>query len=225
MKINTCHLVLKTNKKVKNNPSKFRGYIGRKFEKYPILHNHYGKGKFLYSYPLIQYQIIDGQASILGIEEGADLLNDISSKINELKLGDSYYRVDDYFLYYKEYDVKAKNKQYHYKFLSPWLALNTKNYQKFKGIDDWKEKKSFLNNILVGNILSMTKGLGIIVNKRLHVSSLLETNYTSYKNVNMNSFTGEFKVNFNIPDFFGFGKGVSQGFGTVIKVGDEENED
>ncbi|WP_048812440.1 CRISPR-associated endonuclease Cas6 [Methanobrevibacter ruminantium] len=224
MKINTCHLVLKTNKKVKQNPSKFRGYIGREFDKYPILHNHYGNNKFLYSYPLVQYQIIDGQPSILGIEEGADILVDISSKIKALKMGDSYYRVEDHYLYYKEYDVRATRKYHQYKFLSPWLALNTKNYQSFKNIKDWKEKKSFLNNIMVGNILSMSKGLGIIVNKRLHVSSLLDDEIAEYKNVQMNAFTGEFKVNFNIPDFFGFGKGVSQGFGTVIKVTDQEED-
>ena len=89
---------------------------------------------------------------------------------------------------------------------------------------DWKERKIMLNKIFVGNILSMSKGLGIIVNRRIHVKSNLEHQSTDYKSVNMLGFSGEFKVNFKIPDFFGFGKGVSQGFGTVIKV-DETQED
>ncbi|MDR2545040.1 MAG: CRISPR-associated endonuclease Cas6 [Methanobrevibacter sp.] len=33
-----------------------------------------------------------------------------------------------------------------------------------KGIDGWKDKKLFLNNILVANSISMAKGLEIIVN-------------------------------------------------------------
>ena len=40
----------------------------------------------------------------------------------------------------------------------------------------------------------------------------------------MLGFSGEFKVNFNIPDFFGFGKGVSQGFGTIVKVDDGKED-
>ena len=225
MKIDTTLLILKTNKKVKQETSKFRGYIGREFEKYPILHNHYGEGKFLYSYPLVQYQNIDGQASILGIEEGAEILKEIYPKITELKMGDSYYKVEDHLIYDKEYDVKPLNEEIQYNFITPWIALNTKNFQQYKQNTDWKERKIMLNKILVGNILSMSKGLGIIVNRRIHAKSNLEHVSTDYKGVNMLAFTGEFKVNFKIPDFMGFGKGVSQGFGTVVKVDEpvEEN--
>lgn len=218
MKIDTTLLMLKTNKKVQQEPSKLRGYLGREFEKYPILHNHYGEGKFLYSYPLVQYQIIDGQASILGIEEGAEILKDIYPKINELMLGDSYYKVEDHLIYDKEYDVNTTNEEIHYKFITPWLALNSSNFKKYQENKGWKERKIMLNKILVGNILSMCKGLGIIVNRRIHAKSNLEYSPTDYKTVNMLGFTGEFKVNFKIPDFFGFGKGVSQGYGTVVKV-------
>ena len=224
MKIDTTLLILKTNKKVKQEPSKLRGFLGNEFEKYPIFHNHYGGGKFLYSYPLVQYQIIDGQASILGIEEGAEILKEIYPKINELKLGDSYYKVEDHLIYDKEYDVNATNEEIQYKFITPWLALNAQNFQKYQNNRDWKERKIMLNKILVGNILSMSKGLGIIVNRRIHVKSNLEHKPTDYKAVNMLGFTGEFRVNFKIPDFMGFGKGVSQGYGTVVKV-NENNED
>ena len=94
MKINTSYLVLKTNKKIRQDSSKLRGYIGNRFD-YPLLHNHYAQDKILYSYPLIQYHVIDGQASMLGIEEGADLLKDIAEDITELRLSDSYYKVED----------------------------------------------------------------------------------------------------------------------------------
>lgn len=221
MKIDTTLLILKTNKKVKQETSKFRGYMGREFEKYSILHNHYGEGKFLYSYPLVQYQIIDGQASILGIEEGAEILKEIYPKITELKMGDSYYKVEDHLIYDKEYNVNTTNEEIQYKFITPWIALNSINFQKYKQLSDWKERKIILNKILVGNILSMSKGLGIIVNRRIHVKSNLEHVSTDYKGVNMLSFTGEFRVNFRIPDFMGFGKGVSQGFGSVVKVDKE----
>lgn len=225
MKINTVHLILETNKEVKQDSSKLRGYIGNTFKDYSILHNHYGDKKVLYSYPLVQFQVINGQASIFGIEEGANLLKEIAPKIKELKLMDSYYKVNDYNLIDNEFNVSTSNKELHYKFVTPWLALNTKNHTKYKQITSWKDRKLFLNNILVGNILSMAKGLGIIVDRRLYVKSMLNPVSVRYKSIDMLGFTGEFKVRFNLPDFFGLGKGVSQGFGTVKRIFDEETED
>ena len=195
MKINTSYLVLKTNRKVKQDASKLRGYIGNQFE-YPLLHNHYAGDKTLYSYPLVQYHVIDGQASILGIEEGADLLKDIADDITELKLSDSYYKVEDMEILDDEINVSTSNREYHYKFISPWMALNKNNF--------------------------MAKGLGIIVDRRLYPKTRLDFTNANYKSVNMVAFTGEFRVRFRIPDYFGFGKGVSHGFGTVVRVPDEE---
>lgn len=224
MKIDTCHLILKTNKEVKQDVAKLRGYIGNTFKEYPILHNHF-EGKLLYSYPLVQFQVVNGEASILGIEEGANLLKKLAPQINELKLNDSYYRVEDCILNEKEYNVGPSRKELYYKFCTPWLALNSKNHPKYKAIQTWKDKKLFLNNILVGNLLSMSKGLGIIVDRKLYVKSILNHGSFRFKSVNMLGFTGEFKVRFNIPDFFGLGKGVSQGFGTVRRIFDDESQD
>ena len=221
MKINTFHLTLKTNKKVKQDASKLRGYIGNQFD-YPLLHNHYAGNKILYSYPLVQYNVIDGQASILGIEEGAELLKEIADDITELKLSDSYYKIEEKEFQENEYNVSTTNNEYHYKFITPWLALNKNNFERFNKIEGWKDRKVFLNRILTGNILSMAKGLGIIVDRRLYPKTRLDFTNANYKSVNMLAFTGEFRVRFRIPDYFGFGKGVSHGFGAVVRVPDEE---
>ncbi|MCK4734889.1 MAG: CRISPR-associated endonuclease Cas6, partial [Methanophagales archaeon] len=106
---------------------------------------------------------------------------------------------------------------HHYKFLAHWLALNPGNYEKYKEIRDWKEKKEFLNGILVGNILSMCKSLDYVVTRKLYVHSRLDDEQVEFKGVPVIGFTGEFRVNFRIPDFFGLGKSVSQGFG-VVKI-------
>lgn len=180
MRINTSYLVLKTNKKIKQDSSKLRGYIGNQFD-YPLLHNHYAGNKILYSYPLIQYHVIDGEASILGIEEGADLLREIADDITELRLSDSYYKVEDRNIVNDEINVSTTNKEYHYKFITPWLALNKNNFERFNKIEGWKDRKVFLNRILTGNILSMAKGLGIIVDRRLYPKTRLDfTNATIF---------------------------------------------
>lgn len=224
MKIKTSYLLLETRNPIKESPSKLRGFIGSQFNEHPLLHHHIPNSGFLYTYPLVQYKIIEGNASILGIEEGAKIIKEISDQIDELVLGKQRYPVESRMTYDKNYDVHP-TKTTQYKFITPWIGLNSQNYQNFKNINDWKDKKNMLNNIIVGNILSMSKGLGIIVNRKLHVHSMFETETVEFKGVKVLGFTGNFKVNFKIPDFFGLGKGVSQGFGTVKEAENADTSD
>jgi hypothetical protein len=53
------------------------------------------------------------------------------------------------------------------------------------------------------------------------VHSRLDDEKVEYKGVSLIGFTGEFRVNFRIPDLFGLGKGVSQGF-EVVKANNHE---
>ncbi|MEM5815534.1 MAG: hypothetical protein QXL14_00600, partial [Candidatus Aenigmatarchaeota archaeon] len=78
MKLKVSYLILKTDFPIKEKPSQLRGYIGKKFEEYPILHHHVKDGEFLYTYPKVQYKVINGTAFILGIEKGARILKNIS---------------------------------------------------------------------------------------------------------------------------------------------------
>jgi len=222
MKIKSSYLVLKTDAPLKENPGKLRGYLGERFKEHPLLHHHVQDDGYLYTYPLIQYKIIEGQAFILGIEEGAQVLKEISDKIDNLILGSKAYSVNEKILYQKEFNIKTGAKT-QYNFISPWIALNSKNYSSFVMIKSWKDKKLFLNRILTGNILSMCKGLGIIVNRELYVHTHLEDENVDFKGIPMIGFRGKFTVNFQIPDFFGLGKGVSQGFGTIKGVKDADS--
>mgnify|MGYP000253421783 CR=1 FL=1 len=43
------------------------------------------------------------------------------------------------------------------------------------------------------------------------------------KGVPMLGFLGTFSVNFEIPDYWGIGKSVSRGFGTVKRVGNTDS--
>jgi len=216
MILKTLILILKTSEPVKEDASKLRGYIGNEFKDYPILHHHMEEAGYIYSYPKVQYKIIGGTPVIVGIEEGRDVLKKISDDITELLLGHNTYRIENIQMNQRNAEFGDCRENHHYKFLTPWLALNPDNYQNFEKIVDWKERKIFLNRILVGNILSMCKGLNFMVDRRLCVHSHLENVNAMYKGVTHIGFMGEFRVNFKIPDFLGIGKGVSQGFGSVV---------
>jgi len=215
MNLKTLFLILKTSEKVKEDASKLRGFIASRFKEYPILHHHIEEVGYLYTYPRVQYKIIEGAPIILGIEEGAEVLKEISGDVTELELGKSVYKVESIQMTQMNTEFGPCRENRHYKFVTHWLALNPNNYGRYKEMTDWREKKEFLNGILVGNILSMCKGLDYVVARKLYVHSRLDEANVEYKAIPLIGFTGEFKVNFTIPDFFGLGKGVSQGFGVV----------
>ncbi len=217
MMLDTSVLILKTDRSVQEPAGKLRGYIGGKFPDYPLLHHHMDGG-YLRTYPKVQYKVIEGTPFIIGIEEGAQVLKEISGEIKKLELGNSRYAVTGRQINEQEVEVIATREECRYRFLTPWLGLNQENNSKFREIWDWREKKLFLNNILIGNILSMCKGLGIIVDRDLYARSHIDKEKNEFKSVSFKGFTGEFIVNFKIPDFFGIGKSVSQGYGTVKNI-------
>ena len=214
MKIKTGYLLLKTDKKVNETPSKIRGYIGNKFKENRILHNHDNQ-ELLYRYPLVQYKIIENSIIIFALEEGLTAIKNITNDLEELHLKNTD-NITEKIIYEKNFRMEESEKLQSYKIITPWLALNQKNYKKYKEIKDQKEKKIFLNKILIGNILSMCKSFGIMVNKRLMVKSYLNIEDVEYKSVILKGFTGEFQTNFKLPDYMGLGKGVSHGYGTII---------
>jgi len=214
MNVNTGYLIPKTDKPINESSTKLRGYIGRQYQDNLLLHNHDNQD-LIYSYPLVQYKIIENNAIIYGLEEGFDAIKEISTEIKELKLNNTY-QVNEKILYEKEFQLEESEKLYQYQFITPWIALNQKNYQKYRQLKDNKERKIFLNKILIGNILSMAKNFGIMVEKRLIVKSHLNITDVTYKSVVLKGFTGEFQTNFKLPDYMGLGKGVSHGFGTIV---------
>lgn len=217
MYIQTLLLVFNTDKKVKESTEKLRGYIGNKFKDNFFLHQHLDDNKILYNYPQIQYKIIDGVPSIFGIEEGVDTLNEISEQIEELVLGRKTYKL-------KGKPIKVEKKQnfgisenyIKYQFIVPWVALNQRNYELYKNASQ-SHKEKILEKVIVGNLLSVSKSLDYVVTEEIITKTKISPLPVYLKGIPVIGFEGEFQTNFLIPDYFGLGKSVSRGFGTVKK--------
>src|SRR4051812_35346852 len=68
---------------------KLRGYFGDLFREHsPLLHNHLETGEAAYRYPLVQYKVLDSVPTLVGLQEGADLLIQLFLKIKELQVGE-----------------------------------------------------------------------------------------------------------------------------------------
>ena len=101
--------------------------------------------------------------------------------------------------------------------LRKWLPFNSNNYNEFLQLEGLAARAEFLQRILVGNILSMCKGLGIRLERDItcEILKMEEPRLELYKGVKMMSFDVEFKTNVSLPDFCGLGKGTSLGMGMV----------
>ena len=192
---------------------KIRGYLGNKYDELDILHNH-KNDKFIYRYPKVQYKIIKNKPIILGINEGSNIISNIGINDDMLIIGDKPINTFEKKISINNNEYGIANDYIKYEFLSPWIALNQKNIDIYRNSSDM-EKEEMLKKILIGNIISMSKGLNYTVSDQVKCWVNLRKVDVNIKDIKHIGFMGEFKVNFNIPDYFGIGKNVSNGLGTI----------
>lgn len=184
-----------------------------------LFHNH-RDDKLRYSYPLIQYKRINGCAAILGIGEGANAVEQLAAchsftcqlgyrkvtmEISSIKSGQAFISLNDTL---ERYSIQT------------WLPLNKDNYQEYQKMDGLLERIDMLNKILIGNILSFTKGIGLYIDSPLicKLTRLEDTGTVSYKGVELMSFDAEFQANIHLPDYIGLGKSTSINKGVIKHI-------
>lgn len=241
MLIRVGQLNLKLNPPVSFTPAQLRGAIASSWPEQGLLHQHEdavqqepGLGsesnKVVYICPRIRYGLKNNSTALItGIEDGVPILEELARRLDQaqLCLGQMKTKIEAASLIKTESNFGFPNDTHDknhlclsYSFLTPWLALNEENYERYKAAGP-KEQKDLLRRILIGNILSMSKGLRYVVTQEIKVSKLdvypVRTP-VRLKGVGMTGFKGTFSVNFELPDYIGLGKSVSRGFGTIKRV-------
>ncbi|MDY6845396.1 MAG: CRISPR-associated endonuclease Cas6 [Thermodesulfobacteriota bacterium] len=217
-KMKHCILKLKLNRPINQNvkAKDLRGAIANLYPEKQLLHQHCENGKIDYHHPLVQYKIINGECLLVGFKDGAELLANLALAAKTLFLGCENYTILTTELEFHNVSIKTTETVQRYSFLTPWLALNEKNYEKYQRFGSWPKRKELLEKVLIGNIISMSKGLGYTVPAPIKVNNLnLKETQTSLKSTLILGFLGTFSINFEIPDYWGIGKSVSRGFGTI----------
>lgn len=222
IKVKTLYFQFICDELIKIRANKLRGFFADKFGEYTLVHQHLNDNELLYKTPLIQYKIIDGNPFVLGINEGADVLQKIHDEIDFLKIGYTEYQIKEKLIIFKTEHFGIAENINLYSFLTPWLALNEKNYEQYQKLGIWAKRKELLEKILVGNIISMSKALNYTVPDPIKAEIIrIKEVKTSLKGIPMLGFLGKFSVNFEIPDYWGIGKSVSRGFGTIKRLREE----
>ena len=198
---------------------KFRGYVGNAFSEHDLIHNHDpATGKPIYRYPLIQFKIIENIPCIIALTDMAvEVFTDIFMSMDEINIEGQMIAVNEKDLKIETVAFGYSDETFMYEFISPWMALNQINYQRYKDNKTDEEKNDLLKRILTGNILSMAKYLDLQLSpdQRIKTELQLKKIKTNFKGKQMIVFKGIFKTNFRIPDGLGLGKSVSRGFGTI----------
>ena len=192
---------------------RLRGFFGAAQEN-SLLHNHQPDGSMVYRYPLIQYKILRGVPTIVAIEEGISAVYPLVMERETLLLGEREYPRGSLKFDLRKETVGDCSDLKHYRFLSPWFALNQENYRSYHSTDR-KGQEELLNRIILGNILSLAKGLNVTVEGKLEPHAVLRSGTVFFKGETMLVFRGSFTVNYNLPDLVGIGKSISRGFGVL----------
>lgn len=191
-------IYLNSNKKI----SEIRSEVGFKFKEYVDFHNHnVGNNSYVYSYPKIQYR----GNHILAVGESNIKILGILENVN-------YKGIEFLNLKRKKFDISVKSGQYFmYAFKTPWIAFNQKNYKKFL-----QEGELDFNKILIGNILSMCKGLGVTVDREIELEFFCDkVKKIQYKNNNLIGVYGFFSTNVELPIELALGGKTAHGFGQL----------
>lgn len=182
-----------------------------------LFHNHSSADQLRYSYPLIQYKRQGGNACIVAVDHGADIIGQfVASGCSTLMIGERKVTCDIGQLRPRRVLMQLWQSPFHYH-VSRWLPLNAKNYAAYTACDNADERRALLQDILKGNLLSMLKGLDIWLDGDLNVTitRLGEPYLLRYKGVQLMAFNADFESNLSIPAGVGVGRHVSVGFGTI----------
>ena len=194
---------------------KLRGFLADKYRENTVFHNHLSDG-YNYAYPKFQYKLIKNMLSIMGIGEDVTEINKkLFEEIDYLNIdGNLIFDIQKEIEIFDDETEFTGDKMYEYRFVTPYLPLNDKNFSKYL------KREYTLEQAITNNILEVLKGLGIWLEKenKIYVSADLQITSRDLKNVNMIAFIGNFYTNIKFPDYFSLGKRKSLGYGTFVKV-------
>lgn len=202
-----------------------RAYFIVKLEEYTVL-NKSNDTAFIYRYPAVQCKQIKNTLIIIGISQGAALLEQLSQDLNEISAGINTCTILERDAVIRNEEFGISDTTHTYEFLTPWLALNQQNAKKFYDLKGKPDRDAFIRRILIGNLETLAKSLDYKTPVPITCEAKIRFRIDWMGRENVMVFLGKFKTNLRIPDYLGMGLSVSQGFGTIKRIPDiPVNED
>jgi hypothetical protein len=201
-----------------------RLYIAGKLGEYTLLHKDTAAG-FLHRYPAVQCKELRHTLMVIGISQGAAFLEQLVREQDEIPAGKSRCTIlaRDTAIRKEEFGISGTTRMY--EFVTPWLALNQQNAQKFYELKGKPERDAFMLRILSASLGVLAKSLDYKPPVPITCQAKLKFRIDRIERENVIVFLGKFRTNLHIPDYFGTGQSVSQGFGTIKSIPEIPGED
>lgn len=204
-----------TNKPVRKTPYQVKGVFMRQYPNEDIIPMLDGTYRDRYLYPRVQVKVLNEQIYLIGINEGVDSVISLNERLKSLDFGNITFDVEHTDLDSVSNQFTPSDNLVHYKFITPWVALNHMTGGKYKFLTN-QEKPSYLNKLLGQNIIFLAKEVGVDLTDdiltKVKVSSLFPKPVDDNK---WGAFMGAFKTNFILPNYIGIGNGITRGYGTI----------
>lgn len=204
-----------TNKPVRKTPYQVKGVFMRQYPDEDIIPMLNGTYRDRYLYPRVQVKILNEQIYLIGINEGFDSVMSLYENLESLDFGNITFDVQSCDVESIKNQFIPSKKLLHYRFITPWVALNHMTGGKYKFLTN-QEKPSYLNKLLGQNIIFLAREVGINLDQdiltKVKVTSLFPEPVDDNK---WGAFMGDFKTNFVLPSYIGIGNGITRGFGTI----------
>ena len=183
-----------------------------------VFHNRDNNNSSIYRYPLIQYQIANRKASIMGINQGAaalQVLLDYRPQFVNIE-GVNYPFVLNEKI--SENSVLNLDKQLFSFRMFKWLPLNSDNYHKWQSCSTLIEKVELLNKCLFGHIMFFLKNMDSTIDKNeliVFLTNIDKKSKIKDYNVEKIAFDVTFDCNINLPSLICLGQSSAFGFGKI----------
>lgn len=182
-----------------------------------LCHNHLANDGYHYRYPLVQYRVQRGKASLFAMNEGVEALQRVlSTRDWQLRWQNEPQLLVIEDLDVQEHHLKLLDKKKRFR-LRHWMALNAENYQKWLTSETIVQKMMLLQKLLENHVMAAIWGLGYQPAARVEVN-LLDVERMKpvmYHNTKLLAFDVVFETNVLLARGMGVGKGISHGFGVV----------
>ncbi len=188
-----------------------------------LFHNHEsGEGDtshYRRDYPLIQYRVHRGDASITGLGEGAAAIRQqlLPRLPAQWSFAERRYRVSNYYINTREYNwsLHAEPKTYG---LYQWLALSHENYDLWKSAEDGESRRAVLCRALTGHLRLFAKAVNFprLEDVNGEVLQVHRVKRISWHDTNLIAFDALINSNLGLPAHIGLGRIPAFGFGELL---------
>ena len=196
-----------------------RHFFGEDMESELLEFNRFDSRETKFHYPKVQFKILDTTAYLIALDDAAEFMQKAEADDQIRIQPPENLRVLHHGFETRIESIGITESPCDYKFVTPWLALNDRNFGNYTKTRSKQNRNDELNRILVGNCFSLINGLAIPLDGRIDIKcGRLTSVKASINGRGQIGFLGTFTANLQLPSLIGLGKSVSRGFGTVTAI-------